>query len=50
MHKQGKRCYILVDVTAVIFILSSTAQFTPKSYAIAESVDIFREERQIRRS
>ena len=49
MQTEGQQCYILVDVTAVIFILSSTAQFTHKSYAIVESVDIFRAERQIRR-
>ena len=49
MHKQEKWCYILVDVTAVIFILSSTAQFIPNSYATAANVDIFRVEQQIRR-
>ena len=49
MQTEGQQCYILVDVTAEIFILSSTVQFTPKSYAIVESVDIFRAERQIRR-
>jgi hypothetical protein len=49
MQKWEKQCHILVDVTAVNFILSSTARFIPKSYAIVESVDIFQVERQIRR-